>query len=621
MNTIPRVRARPGAGLRTPPGPEGSNGKRTPRAGRRPDPSAYGADLAYEVLARKWRPKLFSEVVGQAHVTRTLANALQRGRVPHAFLFAGPRGCGKTTTARLLAKALNCEGGSRPEPCNACGSCLEIESGGSFDVREIDGATYTGVDNIRQLQEELVVAPVRGKYRIYIVDEVHMLSTSAFNAFLKTLEEPPDHVKFIFATTELHKVLPTVRSRCQIFRFRRLGLREITAQLRRIADEEGFDVTDEALAEMAAAAEGGLRDGIVLLDQIAAFSEPGERLTAETVRNAIGAAEGGLIAAMAEALAEGDLAGAMERLAEAEAAGAELRHLLDSLLALLREALLISCGAEGDLPPEERAIAGSLASKMGRDRIVRALETLSEADAAMRRGTPQRLAIELSMVRLCQEDKAPTQPAAPTRSKEEKPRPRREEPPAQETKPAKRAPSGGGNPGKASAHGAGKDSSPHPANPDAKKSPSPPQRPVPAGEKAGAADVAARWDEFLMRLKEEDGTTYVRLAKGRLVRVEGGKAYLSFGASGKTALQRLREKSAAAALQRHAESFFGPLSFVLYLEGEAESNPGNPTGATHRDESPLEHPDVKRAIELFAGKIVHVRRGSASNDQRDDEDT
>ena len=228
---------------------------------------------SYLVLARKYRPAYFSEVIGQTHVTRTLTNALVSGRVAHAFLFCGVRGVGKTTVARILAKALNCSGRqpSDPEPCNRCLSCQEINRGGSIDVQEIDGASNTSVDNIREINENLKYPPSSSPYRIIIIDEVHMISVNAFNALLKTLEEPPAHAKFIFATTESHKVPATINSRCQRFNFRTISLREIISGMRGILQKESIDASEEALALIAREAQGSFRDALSLLDQVVAF--------------------------------------------------------------------------------------------------------------------------------------------------------------------------------------------------------------------------------------------------------------------------------------------------------------------------------------------------------------
>ena len=228
--------------------------------------------MSYQVLARKWRPKTFDETVGQEHVAQALKNAISRGRIGHAYLFYGPRGVGKTTMARILAKALNCVKGPTPEPCQECASCKEITSSSSMDVAEIDGASNRGIDAVRELREGVAFAPVRDRYKVYIVDEVHMLTTEAFNALLKTLEEPPTHVVFIFATTERHKVPATILSRCQVFEFRRIALKDLVERLSLVCKTEGFDCDEQALLLLAREADGSLRDALSLLDQVVAYS-------------------------------------------------------------------------------------------------------------------------------------------------------------------------------------------------------------------------------------------------------------------------------------------------------------------------------------------------------------
>src|SRR5688500_3945026 len=229
--------------------------------------------MAYQVLARKWRPQRFDEVVGQEPVTRTLRNALASGRIAHAFVFAGPRGCGKTTTARILAKALNCAQGPTAEPCGTCDACVEIAQGRDIDVLEIDAASHTGIDNIREVViAGLAIVPVRDRYKIFIIDEVHQLSTPSFNALLKSIEEPPAHVVFMMATTELHKIPDTILSRSQVFEFRSIPTKAIAEQLRRIADAETIQVEDGALALIARAAEGSMRDGQSAFDQVISFA-------------------------------------------------------------------------------------------------------------------------------------------------------------------------------------------------------------------------------------------------------------------------------------------------------------------------------------------------------------
>src|SRR5215813_11254652 len=266
--------------------------------------------MTYQVLARRLRPQRFEDVIGQEHVTRTLQAAITSGRVAHAFLFSGPRGVGKTTTARILAKALDCEKGPTPDPCNVCSNCREIAEGNAFDVLEIDGASHTQVDKMRDLMETVAHRPMKSRFKIYIIDEVHMLSQHSFNALLKTLEEPPPHVKFVFATTDPQKVLPTVVSRCQRYDLRRIGLDELTAHLGRTVAAEQRTIGPAALAMLAREADGSLRDAQSLLEQVLATGAA--TIDEAMVREVIGGADRGLVLEVAGAVLDGD-AGACVR--------------------------------------------------------------------------------------------------------------------------------------------------------------------------------------------------------------------------------------------------------------------------------------------------------------------
>jgi DNA polymerase-3 subunit gamma/tau len=358
--------------------------------------------MAYEVLARKWRPRRFDEVVGQGHVIQTLLRAIRTGRVAHAYLLVGPRGTGKTTTARLLAKALNCQNrGEDGEPCGECDSCREIAAGTSLDVIEIDAASNTGVDHVRELRENVLYAPARGPYKIYIVDEVHMLSTGAFNALLKTIEEPPAHAKFIFATTDVHKVPTTILSRCQRFDLRRIGLKEIIGRLREIAEAEGWKVGDDALLAIARGAEGGLRDAESALDQLVSFR--GETLTEADVLDVFGLVSWSVIADLAKAVITGDAGTALETIGRMDGEGRDLQRVLQELLGHFRTLLLFryapGLAAGFDLTETQLAAVKELAGQTDGEKLLRVVELLTEAANQARFSLSVRTVVEVALIR------------------------------------------------------------------------------------------------------------------------------------------------------------------------------------------------------------------------------
>jgi DNA polymerase-3 subunit gamma/tau len=311
--------------------------------------------MTYQVLARRLRPQRFEDVVGQDHVTRTLRAAIAADRVAHAFLFTGPRGVGKTTTARLLAKALNCDKGPTPEPCNACSNCREIADGNAFDVLEIDGASHTQVDKMRDLMETVAHRPIKSRFKIFVIDEVHMLSSHSFNALLKTLEEPPPHVKFIFATTDPHKVLPTVVSRCQRYDLRRIGLGELRVHLRKTVDAEGVRLSDESIALLAREAEGSLRDAQSLLEQV--LTVAGSGADEGAVRDVLGAADRRLVVEVVDAILAGDPAAGVRHLAELHTHGYDAQRFCRDLLEHWRHLAVLRATDErsllADLPEAE----------------------------------------------------------------------------------------------------------------------------------------------------------------------------------------------------------------------------------------------------------------------------
>jgi DNA polymerase III subunit gamma/tau len=372
-------------------------------AKQKPDDTVPDVRTAsYTVLARRYRPQTFAELVGQGPVARALTNALANGRVAHAYLFTGARGVGKTSTARILAKALNCEKGPTATPCGSCSACVGIAAGDDVDVLEIDGASNTGVDNIRELRSNVVYAPARSRYKIYIIDEVHMLSKGAFNALLKTLEEPPAHVKFIFATTEVDKVPITILSRCQRFDFPGIPLAQIVERLRDIVAGEGMQADDDALELLARRAGGSMRDAQSLLDQLLAFG--GDRLTADQVHHLLGTADDDRIAELATAVLAPDPKRALELLDAALVSGSHPGELLDQMIAYWRDMMIVQvAGAEGrdlSVPSRHRAALETHARETGLDAVLAGLDVLGTAKARLRGSSHGRTLVEMAFVRL-----------------------------------------------------------------------------------------------------------------------------------------------------------------------------------------------------------------------------
>ncbi len=364
--------------------------------------------MSYQVLARRWRPLTFDAVVGQAPVVRTLKNALTQERIAHAYLFAGPRGVGKTTTARLLAMGLNCEGRSAggPVPCAQCEPCREVAAGRALDVLEIDGASNRGIDEVRTLRDNARYAPARGRRKVYIIDEVHMLTEPAFNALLKTLEEPPAHVVFVLATTEARRLPATILSRCQRFDFRPIAGAEIGEALRRILEEEKVPadaVEPDALRLLARAADGSLRDALSLLDTALAYGEG--RVGARTVEELLGSGGAEAAWALAGALVRREAADALQRIADAAASGLDLALLSEETMEVLRRALLVAVtGTPGpDATQDETARLTALGSDEGAGEpdLLLLLRGLLDADTEMRKSPHPRVDLEIAVVRLC----------------------------------------------------------------------------------------------------------------------------------------------------------------------------------------------------------------------------
>jgi DNA polymerase-3 subunit gamma/tau len=358
----------------------------------------------YVVIARRYRPQTFEELVGQEHVARALQQAIDSDRVGHAYLFTGARGVGKTSAARILAKALNCVNGPTPTPCNACDVCLGVSTGDDVDVIEIDGASNRGIDEIRQLRQNVAVRPSRVRYKIYIIDEVHMLTKEAFNALLKTLEEPPEHVKFIFATTEPQKIPITILSRCQRFDFAGISSSAIQERLAQIAAAEGVEVEHDALQILASRAAGSMRDSQSLLEQLLAAGR--DRITAEDVNSLLGIAPAERLSGLIRHLAARDAAAALAELDATIAGGVEVGLLLDQLVGYFRDAMAAAVGCKCDqmlyaLPSQAEEVA-DIAEKLGMPAILAIGQILDHTGARMRVSMHARTLVEMAVVRICQ---------------------------------------------------------------------------------------------------------------------------------------------------------------------------------------------------------------------------
>jgi DNA polymerase-3 subunit gamma/tau len=361
--------------------------------------------MAYEVLARKWRPQVFQDVVGQEHVTQTLINAIKAGRLAHGYLFSGARGVGKTSVARILAKAINCVEGEPGIPCNRCPSCLEITSGSSVDVQEIDGASNRGIDEIRELRENIKYMPSSSRFRVYIIDEVHMLTLPAFNALLKTLEEPPPHVKFIFATTEPHKVPVTILSRCQRFEFKRISFGLLVQQMEKITAEEGIRISKSGLALLARAAEGSMRDAESLLDQVVSFTGP--TVEDKHIREILGLMDRNLVLETSRAILEGDVARCFDIVDRVYNHGYDMKEFYRALMDQFRSLLVCHIGSDEEalhMLEADREELKRQADLAGQQKLQQALNLLIAREESLRFASHPRLVLEIILIKLSQLD-------------------------------------------------------------------------------------------------------------------------------------------------------------------------------------------------------------------------
>ena len=592
--------------------------------------------MSYQVLARRWRPQGFDEVAGQSHVTTPLRNAIRTDRVPHALLLCGPRGVGKTTLARIVARCLNCEKGPTETPCGACTSCLEIAEGRSTDVQEIDAASRTSVDDVRELIEAVRYAPSPGKHRIFVVDEVHMLSTAAFNALLKTLEEPPPRSLFVFCTTNPEKIPFTVVSRCQRYDLRRIATVEIAARLAEVAKSEGLGISRASLLAIARESEGSLRDGLTLLDQVIASG--GEQVDDARVAEILDLIDRRMLLAVAGACVEGDAAKALEACGRAAEAGVDPKRLGGALLQILRDLVVLRVAPEAGLVEasdaeleELRALAGRVEEPRLR-RMFRALLREQE-DLAW---APQPLAVlEMAVLRLA--SLAPGDDVASLLSRLD----------ALERRLAEGAPppaggSGGGagrgapsartgdeaapptprrprrSPRAQSAEGEPPGGDPGDAAPEPAAASAPPRDAHSSDDEDASEDVAAPEGE-----QSPDGVVFDQLRRfaqqsnrGLFAALEGGRLVarsaerLRIAVPEHFAARRLQARSAD--LEDVCARFFG-----ARLQVEIECESGEPTPAAARSaesdlsrrrrQEALDHPAVNDALEILGGEIVEIR--------------
>ena len=581
--------------------------------------------MDYQVSARKYRPGTFDDVIGQPHVVQTLVNAMTTKRIAQAYLFSGTRGVGKTTVARILAKALNCEQGPTGMPCGICVNCMEIAQGHSVDVIEIDGASNTSVDDVREIRENVKFTPFKGAYRVYIIDEVHMLSNSAFNALLKTLEEPPPHVVFIFATTEIHKIPATILSRCQHYNFRRIAKTEIIARLRHVAEQDGIKLEERSLAALARASEGSMRDGLSLLDQAVAFG--GKSIVHAELETLLGAVPQELLRSLIQAIISQDSAAALRSLSQLIEGGHDLRAYCADVVEYLRNLLVVSVTASQEWPALIGASADDLAQlaadkgSLTPEHIQQLFALFTQAEDALRFSAHPRFVLETAAVKatrlLRKEAVAPEQPARAASSG-----PTQTAAVRSETPPTSRPVGAAPKPFRSTAPPAAAPAiRPAPGGAAAKtiqpSSSEPATRPAGATGARTPQAVTLDWE----RLQEEVGHSFPNIAPflemGRLVAIEGNAVTIGFGKQATVARAMLEKSDNIHALTSLCERMSGQPVRVRVVE-LTDTDPPGPTMAQIRTAKEQEqklvllerakaHPVVKEALEIFGAELADVR--------------
>ena len=565
--------------------------------------------MSYLVLARKWRPQTFAEVIGQPHVTLTLQNAISKDRIAHAYLFCGARGVGKTSVARIFAKTLNCLAEESARPCNTCSNCREITQGNAVDVPEIDGASNRGIDSIRDLRETVRYRPAKSRFKIYIIDEVHMLTAEAFNALLKTLEEPPDHVLFFFATTEPHKIPATILSRCQRFDFRRIPTQGLVGHLRHIALQEQATLPDGVLYALAREAEGSMRDAQSLLEQILAFS--GEDLSGDEVLDILGIVDRQSLNRAVSAVLDGDVRTCLEVVADLYRRGIDCRRFCQQLCDSFRNLLVLAAGGHGieallDLPENEILVLRKALSKTSAESLHLIFQLLLKAEEEIRRSSLPRTTLEMLLLRLAQLPRleALEDILAKLTLLEH----------SLGTEPV-------GSPGPTSTTRL-----PHPPTPHAPFPPPPmpdditeqePYSPPPLAQQPPPAPLVPvdpgrtvqEWPRFLTWLKANDGILAAKLADSQVSLASQETITLEV----KEIFENvINEPQALAKLTKAARDFFGMhFQWVVRAKAAPAPPPQDPQKAKQTKgnlrRSLMEHPVVLQALEILGGELVDIR--------------
>ncbi len=563
--------------------------------------------MAYLVLARKWRPQNFTDLIGQEHVSQTLANAIRSGRIHHAFLFTGARGVGKTSAARILAKALNCDEGLSDQPCGICSSCTEITAGQGLDVIEVDGASNTGVDDVRELRENIRYLPNRSRYKIFIIDEVHMLSTNAFNALLKTLEEPPEHAKFIFATTEPHKIPITILSRCQRFDFRKIPLARVASRMREISDAEQLTISDRSLSLVARQGEGSMRDALSTLDQVIAFS--GEQVDDEAVQTLLGMVDRRLLLDTVEAVLQRDSRRALDAVRRVDQLGLALRRFTQDLLEMFRGMVICKVVEDPaemlDLVGEELKELKALAEEASLDDLQRIVTLLMKTQTELVNSSFPLLTLEMSLIRLA--TLAPTQDLAKLISHIESLEKRLATTPLPKTQhPAHRP-----TPNQTLS------GSPVPAPAPTTPSPSPDPPPKKLEAPVATSTESKGWQGLVEQVKQSRPMLGSVLEHGRLLKLELPVIEIGY-TKGSFMISQLQEQDISQDLEVLTTEYFGQPVKLRVLAVDIEQQSAAPPSLVEEREAKetdrmrrlredaMEHPALKSVQDIFKGEIKKV---------------